>query len=163
VGIIGGIDRLARTGGGVVTSRLGTVLRVRKLQEDIARQGLAFANRVLADLEKDRDRRVAHYRSIRPQPHAMRGFYEFLSEQQELLLAAESIGFGEKRVADARLHVEQWREQYLSARQKVRIIEKLQARRRFEEMREELHRETKLVDDAVNTRVAALRAGGVVR
>lgn len=134
--------------------RLATVLRVRRLQEDLARQGLAVANRFLVAAEVDRNRRVEHYRSLSTPSNGLRMFEEFLREQQAMMLAADSVGYGENKLAEAKIHAARWREQYLVARKRVKVLEKLEHRRRLEENYEEARRETKLVDDVVTTRWA---------
>ena len=133
--------------------RLATVLRVRRLQEDMARQGLAFANMTLAAAIQDRDHRVEHYRSL-GSTTGLQSFHEFLQEEQTKLFGAESVSFGEARVGEAQTHATEWRQQYLSARKKVRSLERLEARRRREAEVIEDRRVTRAVDDLITTRWA---------
>ncbi len=138
--------------------RLATVLRVRRLQEDMARQGLAFANMTLAAAAADRDRRVDHFRSL-GSTAGLQSFHEFLQEEQTKLFAVESVSFGNTKVNEAELHAAEWRQQYLAARKKVRSLERLEVRKRREQDVIEDRRATRAIDDLVTTRWAGQMAG----
>ncbi|HUY85750.1 MAG TPA: flagellar FliJ family protein [Acidimicrobiales bacterium] len=139
-------------------SRLGSVMRVRKIQEDLARQALAIANRNLISAEGERNRRSDHYNSISV-PVGMRTREQFLREEQTMRLAAGSVGFATKLVSEATGLAASRRESYIIARRNLKIIEKLQDRKRAEQSLAEDRAEVKAIDDIVTTRWAGEMAG----
>ena len=133
--------------------RLKSVLRVRRIQEDIAKLRLAESNRALIEASTDRDRRVAHYGELGT-PVGECSYDEFVREAQVMKLAAESVGLGNQRVVYATEYTGQRRSEFLSAHQKVEALVRLETRQRAEFRLAENRREVSMVDDIVTTRWA---------
>ncbi len=133
------------------SKRLDTVLRVRKIHEDLAGQYLALANKGVVLAIKEKDNRVAHYNSLSFN-HPEQSQEEFLRERQTLQIAADSIGYSQKALLQAQAVQEQRRTYYVQARKNVKIIEKLKERRVEDEQRVQELELVKTIDDISSTR-----------
>ncbi len=131
--------------------RLDTVLRVRKIHEDLAGQALALANMSLALANSEKNKRVEHYNSLTVDG-GIKSQEEFLREQQTLKIAAESIGYSVHMITQAQLVVNQKRDYYVQARKSVKVIEKLKDRRIIEEAKADDLELGKTYDDMSGTR-----------
>lgn len=133
--------------------RLEHVLRVRRLQEDMARAALMTAHhdaRAAADVL---NARVEDYTSA-PRPSGAQTYDDFNRTQSHLDNAAGAIDAARAvysralDVVDARQHA------WAAARQRVAALERLEARRRDEHAIELRRAEDRLVDDLVVARHA---------
>ena len=126
--------------------RLETVLRVRRLEEETARLGLLTANTVLADACARRDAATAHYRQI-PIELGTCSTEELRRTRQRAELAAATLAARQAAVGEAARHARAAREAWMAAVSRVKVLERLDERRR-EEHRLELERdETRFLDD----------------
>lgn len=126
--------------------RLETVLRVRRLEEDGARAGLLAANRALADACARRDAAAARYGQV-PTELGTCSTEDLRRTRQRAELAAATLAARQAAVADAARHAEAARGAWMTAVSRVRVLERLDERRR-EEHRSELERdETRFLDD----------------
>ncbi|HET6810691.1 MAG TPA: flagellar export protein FliJ [Acidimicrobiales bacterium] len=126
--------------------RLETVLRVRRLEEETARLELLTANTRLADACARRDAAAAHYRQI-PIELGSCSTEELRRTRQRAELAAATLGARQATVDEAARHAEAAREAWMAAVGRVKVLERLDERRR-EEHRLELERdETRFLDD----------------
>ena len=126
--------------------RLETVLRVRRLEEETARLELLAANTSLAGACARRDDAAAHYRLI-PIELGSCSTEDLLRTRQRAELAAAALAVREVAVDDAARRAEAAREAWMAAVSRVKVLERLDERRR-EEHRLELERdETRFLDD----------------
>ena len=126
--------------------RLETVLRVRRVEEDAARAALLAANAALADACALRDAAAAHYRQV-PVELGSCSTEELRRARQREELAAAALSARQADVRDAARDAEQARQAWMTAVSRVKVLERLDNRRR-EEHRLELERdETRFLDD----------------
>jgi flagellar FliJ protein len=138
--------------------RLAAVLRLRRAEEEQARERLLAANSRLREVIAARDREAARYSALASNTEATT-LEGLLAEQQAASLAASVVAGARRAVttaaADAALAQIAW----TSASRRVRILERLDDRRRAEHAEEELRSEVATVDDMVTARyVSAHRA-----
>jgi len=138
--------------------RLESVLRVRRIQEDVARGELARATLALAAAESALQEGRDHLDRLSRQPHPI-GPAAWQARRQILLAAAEEI----EQLADgvtaaaAERHARQ--AALAEARTRVRALERLDERRRAQHALEAARREERLVDDLVTARFRLTGAG----
>lgn len=131
--------------------RLEQVLRVRRLQEDMARAELMHAHRE-ARVAADRvNARIADY-SNAPRPSGEQALDEFHRVQFRLDNAAGAITVGRAGYQHALGVVDDRRADWTAAHQRVAALERLETRRRDEHAIEVRRDEDRLVDDLVVSR-----------
>lgn len=131
--------------------RLEQVLRVRRLQEDMARAELMHAHRearAAADLVNGR---IAEYTGA-PRPDGEQPLDEFNRVQFHLDTAARAITVARASYRRALEVVDDRRSNWAAARQRVAALERLEARRREEYAVEARRADDRLVDDLVVAR-----------
>lgn len=126
--------------------RLEAVLRVRRLEEDLARARLLSASGALADACTRRDDAAARYREI-PFELGTCSTEELLRSRRQAELAAATLAAREAAVDAAAREAERAREAWMTAVSRVKVLERLDERRR-EEHRQLFERdETRFLDD----------------
>lgn len=132
-------------------SRLDSVLRARRAQEELARQALARANAVLRGAEDKYREERSRYESLA----VTAGIQDRESFRQSRLSAeltaatlAAATRNREKAAVIAAVHHAAWRE----AAQRVASLERLDARRRAENALEGMRGEAIEIDDVVASR-----------
>jgi flagellar export protein FliJ len=133
--------------------RLETVLRVRRLQEEQAKNDLLAANQQLQRAESALAMRQSAYAEIQMQL-GMVNVDEFASARWKWEQAARAIEIAQLIVLEQVNKVKIAREAYLVASRAVEILERLDLRRREEHALEVARAETTEVDDLVNGRRA---------
>ena len=126
--------------------RLETVLRVRRLEEETARLGLLTANTSLADACGRRDDAAAHYRQV-PIELGSCSTEELRRTRQRAELAAAALAARQAAVDDAARTAEAAREAWMAAVSRVKVLERLDQRRREEHRLEAERDETRVLDD----------------
>ena len=133
--------------------RLEQVLRVRRLQEDMARAALMTAHhgaRAAADVL---NARIEDY-SRASRPSGAQTYDDFNRTQSHLDNAAGAITAARGVYSQAVDVVDTRQHEWASARQRVAALERLEARRREEHAIEVRRAEDRLVDDLVVARHA---------
>jgi flagellar FliJ protein len=131
--------------------RLATVLRVRRVQEDLATQRLADANRGVQKADAHRGRRVEAYRTLAPAPAGMSAD-DVRFDRLIRLSAATSIAEATRALADAQGVVEVRRQEWTEAAQEVDALERLDERHHELHDHEVRRDEDKTVDDTTSAR-----------
>jgi flagellar FliJ protein len=131
--------------------RLATVLRLRHMEEEQAREALAAANRRLTDLVRARDLEIARYEALRGRELATT-FDGLRTEQQQAELAAAVVASARRAVGLAATDAALAQIAWTSARRRVRVLERLDDKRRSEHAEAELHAEVAEMDDLVTAR-----------
>ncbi len=131
--------------------RLASVLQLRRAEEQSARGALRAANDELRRRIATRDERAAHYRVVAATPPAASA--EGLLAQHQLgELAAAAVLSARRRVtaaaADAALAQVAWS----NASRRVKVLERLDERRRAEHAAAEARAEAAEIDDLVTSR-----------
>jgi flagellar export protein FliJ len=138
--------------------RLESVLRVRRLQEDVARAELARATAIVAAAQqalligRDQLRRLAA-EPCPPDPAAWEAQRRILlsaADEIEVLVSGVALAVAERESRQAAL---------AGARTRVRALERLDERRRAEHELEAGRQAEKVVDDLVTTRFRAAGSG----
>ena len=141
--------------------RLEHVLRVRNVQEDMARAELLGANRAAHDAAARVEARLADY-TTRTIP---RGAHSYEAFERALFLAdtaAGAVKVARNDYLDALDVVHARRADWHDARRRVSALERLEDRRRAEHELEMRRAEDRLVDDMVVARFAASTTAGTV-
>jgi flagellar protein FliJ len=133
--------------------RLEQVLRVRRLQEDIARGALMHANLQARQAADAVNARVEEYATA-ARPSGPQSYDTFNRMQSQLDHAAGAITVARVEYQQALGVVEERRAEWAAARQRVAALERLEARRRDEHAIEVRRAEDRLVDDLVVARHA---------
>jgi flagellar export protein FliJ len=133
--------------------RLEQVLRVRRLQEDIARGALLHANREARTAADGVNARVAEYTGA-ARPGGAQSYDTFNRMQSRLDNAAGAITIARAEYGRALVVVEERRSEWSEARMRVAALERLEDRRRAEHAMEARRTEDRLVDDLVVARHA---------
>jgi flagellar protein FliJ len=133
--------------------RLEQVLRVRRLQEDMARAALLHANHEARNAADAVNARIADYAAA-ARPNGAQTYDAFNRMQFDLDNAAGAISVARAEYRRALDVVEQYRAEWAAARQRVAALERLEARRRDEHAIEVRRAEDRLVDDLVVARHA---------
>lgn len=133
--------------------RLEQVLRVRRVQEDIARGALMLANREAQTAADAVNARVAEYTDA-ARPSGAQSYDTFNRMQSHLDNAAAAITVARAEYKSRLEVVETRRSEWAAARQRVAALERLEERRRAEHAVEVRRAEDRLVDDLVVARHA---------
>ncbi len=133
--------------------RLEQVLRVRRLQEDIARAALLHANLQAKCAADAVNARIADYAAA-SRPSGAQTYDAFNRMQFELDNSAGAITVARTQYRRALEVVDQHRADWAAARQRVAALERLEQRRRDEHAIEARRAEDRLVDDLVVARHA---------
>jgi flagellar protein FliJ len=141
--------------------RLEQVLRVRRVQEDMARGALLLANRGAQRAAASVNERIAEYAAA-SRPNGAQTYEAFNRMQFDLDNAAGAITVARAEYRHALAVVDQHRADWAAARQRVAALERLEERRREEHAVEARRAEDRLVDDLVVARHArGVHARGV--
>jgi flagellar protein FliJ len=133
--------------------RLEQVLRVRRLQEDIARGALMTAHHAAREAADVVNARIEDYAAA-SRPSGAQTYDEFNLIQFRLDNAAGAIAVARGAYNQAVEIVDVRRAEWTAARQRVAALERLEARRRDEHAVEVRRAEDRLVDDLVVARHA---------
>jgi flagellar FliJ protein len=133
--------------------RLEQVLRVRRLQEDIARRALMHANHHARVAATAVNARVEEYTTA-ARPGGSQSYDTFNRMQSHLDNAAGAITIARAEYQLALGAVEERRAEWAEARRRVAALERLEERRRDEHAIEVRRAEDRLVDDLVVARHA---------
>ena len=131
--------------------RLEQVLRVRRLQEDMARAELMHAHREARAAADRVNSRIAEY-SNAPRPSGEQAYDEFHRIQFRLDNAAGAVTVARAGYRHALGVVDDRRADWAAARQRVAALERLEDRRRDEHAIEVRRADDRLVDDLVVAR-----------
>jgi flagellar FliJ protein len=142
--------------------RLEQVLRVRRLQEDMARAALMHAHREARLAAERLNARIAEYGDA-PRPNGEQPLETFNRVHFDLDNAAGAITVARAGYEHTLRVVDDRRVDWAAARQRVAALERLEARRREEHEVEARRADDRLVDDLVVARHArgALARGEV--
>ena len=138
--------------------RLEAVLRVRRLEEDAARARLLDANRALAEARAGRDRAAAHYHAL-PAGLGPCSTEDLRRSRQRAELAAATLAARQGAVERAAVDVECARQLWTAAVSRVRVLERLDERRREEHRLAGEREETRFLDDIGSRSREDARAG----
>ena len=133
--------------------RLEQVLRVRRLQEDIARGALMHANLQARQAADVVNARVEDYTTA-ARPGGAQSYDTFNQMQSRLDNAAGAITIARAGYQQALVVVDERRAEWAAARQRVAALERLEERRRDEHAIEVRRAEDRLDDDLVVARHA---------
>jgi flagellar protein FliJ len=133
--------------------RLEQVLRVRRLQEDIARGALMVAHHGAREAADRLNARLEEYAAA-SRPNGAQTYDAFNRMQFRLDNAADAITLARAEYQHALDLVDVRRAEWTAARQRVAALERLEARRRDEHAIEVRRAEDRLVDDLVVARHA---------
>lgn len=131
--------------------RLEGVLRIRRAQEETARQHLAMANLRLRTAIGERERRAARYRTV-PVSTGPVTLTVFARERAIGEMAAASLSQSDATVAGARVETNACQRQWSQAATRVEALERLRRRRLDEERADEALAEIATIDDLVTAR-----------
>ena len=133
--------------------RLEQVLRVRRLQEEMARGALMVANGQARAAADTVNARVAEYTEA-ARPSGAQSYDAFQRLQSRLDNAAGAITVARVEYRNALAVVDERRAEWAEARRRVAALERLEERRRDEHAIEVRRAEDRLVDDLVVARHA---------
>ena len=133
--------------------RLEQVLRVRRVQEDMARAALLHAHREARAAAESVNARIADYAAA-SRPNGAQSYEAFNRMQFDLDNAAGAIAVARAEYRQALDVVDRHRADWAAARQRVAALERLEQRRRDEHAIEVRRAEDRLVDDLVVARHA---------
>jgi len=133
--------------------RLEQVLRVRRLQEDMARAALMTAHHGARTAADVLNARIHDYTSA-SRPSGAQTYDDFNRTQSHLDNAAGAMTVARGVYSQALEVVDMRQHEWASARQRVAALERLEARRRDEHAIEVRRAEDRLVDDLVVARHA---------
>jgi flagellar protein FliJ len=131
--------------------RLDQVMRVRRLQEDMARAELLGANRAAHDAAVRVHERLDEY-SSREFPDGTQSYENFERALFMLDSAAGAVDVARIDHREALVVVDERRADWAAARRRVAALERLEVRRRDEHALEMRRAEDRLVDDIVVAR-----------
>ena len=134
--------------------RLAGVLRVRHVQEELARAALAAGNRVVREAETVRDESAERYRTA-PLTDGAVGAEQFLRERAGAELAAGSLVAAEATLHLARADVTRAFELWRVAAQRVEALQRLEQRQTAELIAADARKDAATVDELVTTRFVA--------
>ena len=133
--------------------RLEQVLRVRRLQEDLARAALMRSHNDARAAADRVNARIAEYTAA-SRPNGAQSYQAFNLMQSHLDNAAGAITVARADYREALDAVEERRTEWAAARQRVAALERLEQRRRDEHAIEVQRAEDRMVDDLVVARHA---------
>jgi flagellar protein FliJ len=131
--------------------RLQSVLRVRRLQEDLARAQLLSANRAAREAEAVVENRVTRY-STMERPHGVQYEAAFARTWFRLDKAADAVDEARVQRTQALANVAEQRIAWQAASMRVAALERLEDRQRAEHAIEAQRDEDRLTDDLVSSR-----------
>jgi flagellar export protein FliJ len=131
--------------------QLEPVLRVRTVQEDLARAALAQANHRVVNADAVLAARASRYSSM-AMASGMRGTTQFLSDRFVHEMAARSVRDAEAARRQAEQEAAERREAWSQAAKEVSVLERLDERRRAEHALESARQADAEVDDIVVSR-----------
>jgi flagellar export protein FliJ len=131
--------------------RLEQVLRVRRLQEDMARAELMHAHREARAAADRVNSRIAEYANA-PRPRGEQAYDDFHRVQFHLDNAAGAITVARAGYQHTLGVVDDRRADWAAARRRVAALERLETRRRDEHTIEARRDDDRLVDDLVVAR-----------
>ena len=131
--------------------QLEPVLRVRTVQEDLARAALAQANHRVVNADAILAARASRYSSM-AMASGMRSTTEFLSNRFVHEMAARSVRDAEAARRQAEQEAAERREAWSQAAKEVSVLERLDERRRAEHALESARQADAEVDDIVVSR-----------
>ena len=131
--------------------QLEPVLRVRTVQEDLARAALAQANHRVVNADAILAARASRYSSM-AMASGMRSTTEFLSNRFVHEMAARSVRDAEADRRQAEQEAAERREAWSHAAKEVSVLERLDERRRAEHALESARQADAEVDDIVVSR-----------
>ena len=131
--------------------QLEPVLRVRTVQEDLARAALAQANHRVVNADALLAARASRYSSM-AMASGMRSTTEFLSNRFVHEMAARSVRDAEAARRQAEEEAAERREAWSQAAKEVSVLERLDERRRAEHALESARQADAEVDDIVVSR-----------
>jgi flagellar export protein FliJ len=131
--------------------RLQSVLRVRRIQEDLARARLLTANAAAHEAERAVDARLARYYDLE-RPAGLQVEPLFTRAWSHLDLAADAVDVAREQRIEALATVAERRAEWSEASMRVAALERLEDRQRAEHAVEVQRDEDRLVDDLVVSR-----------
>ncbi|MDA8291442.1 MAG: hypothetical protein M0Z33_07185 [Actinomycetota bacterium] len=131
--------------------RLASVLRLRRAEEEQARERLQLANTRLRERILARDAEAARYRALVARAPA-EDADGLRTEMHTASLAAATVDAARRSVATAASDVALAQIEWQVAARRVEILERLDDRRRMEHLAEEGRAEVAVVDDLVTAR-----------
>lgn len=142
--------------------RLEVLLRIRRAEEELAREALVLANRRLMAALARRDEHADRYRSLTPELGPV-SREDFFAERLTAELAAATLRAAQEELSTAGGEVAMAQATWTQARRAVRVLERLDERRRAEHSAEEQRQEAIEIDDIVTAgrgRLAAAIGSG---
>jgi flagellar protein FliJ len=131
--------------------RLQSVLRVRRIQEDLARAGLLNANAAAREAALVVGTRTERYTEME-RPNGVQYNAEFSRTWFLLDTAADALDVAREQHNQALETVAERRTEWTSASMRVAALERLEARQRAEHAVEAQREEDRLTDDLVSSR-----------
>jgi len=126
---------------------LGSALRVRKLQEGMAKSSLQKANMAAAASEMQAQRSLAHYEDVTNETGP-----SWMEQAERAHLAAQAAIEARQSLAAARAAATTAMGQYVEANKAVSVLGHLDERRREEHAAAVQHEEMTAIDDLVTSR-----------
>ncbi len=142
--------------------RLAAVARLRRAEQDVARNALVVANVTLRARLVERDAEVERYRTIAARNDAATPS-ALLTERNDASLALERLRDAEQRVVEAATAAALTQVAWVSAHQRVAALERLEARQREEHALAMSREDAALLDDVSTARYLANKTGGKPR
>ena len=139
--------------------RLAAVARLRRAEQDVARNALVVANVALRARLVERDAEVERYRTIAARNDAATPS-ALLTERNDASLALERLRDAEQRVVEAATAAALTQVAWVSAHQRVAALERLEARQREEHALAMSREDAALLDDVSTARYLANKTGG---
>ncbi len=142
--------------------RLAAVARLRRAEQDVARNALVVANVTLRARLLERDAALERYRTIAARNDAATPS-ALLTERNDASLALERLRDAEQRVVEAATAAALTQVAWVSAHQRVAALERLEARQREEHALAMSREDAALLDDVSTARYLANKTGGKPR
>lgn len=142
--------------------RIAAVARLRRAEQDVARNALVVANVALRARLVERDAEVERYRTIAARNDAATPS-ALLTERNDASLALERLRDAEQRVVEAATAAALTQVAWVSAHQRVAALERLEARQREEHALAMSREDAALLDDVSTARYLANKTGGKPR
>ena len=139
--------------------RLAAVARLRRAEQDVARNALVVANVALRARLVERDAEVERYRTIAARNDAATPS-ALLTERNDASLALGRLRDAEQRVVEAATAAALTQVAWVSAHQRVAALERLEARQREEHALAMSREDAALLDDVSTARYLANKTGG---
>lgn len=136
--------------------RLAAVARLRRAEQEVARNALAVANAALRARLVERDAEAERYRKVAARNDATTSS-GLVGERNDAVLALERLRAAEQRVAEAASTAAIAQVTWLAAHQKVAALERLEQRQREEHALAVGREEAAVLDDLSTARYLAER------